>query len=84
MSVDDALGYLEQSEERQPTPPKGYSVTNRSMIGRIKLGKGQKAEARAWLMKAVELAEAVVEGGGLLDDAATEAAADARKALKKY
>lgn len=111
---DDAMRYLEQSEERMPSPPKGYSLTNRSMIGRLKLNKGKKAEvpahsahvrpssvhrvcpclplspcvrpshagchqAREWLEKAL----ALEESGVLLDDSAREAAADARKALKK-
>ena len=80
-SADDSMRYLEQSEERQPATPKGYSLTNRSMIGRLKLQKGKKAEARVWLEKAI----AIEESGNAtrLDDAAREAAAEARKALKK-
>ena len=80
LSADDALRYLEQSEERVPAArPPAYSLTNKSMLGRLHLAKGQKAEARAWLEKAIAMEDA----GGRLDDAAREAAADARKALKK-
>ena len=77
------MRYLEQSESRMPEfePPHAYSLTNRSMIGRIKLLKGQKDEAKQWLQKAVALEDGA--GGRRLDDAAREAAAEARKALKK-
>ena len=85
-TADDARAYLEQSEARMGEPPSaGYALTNRSMLGRLLLGKGRKAEARGWLERALQV-EAAAEAAGSslrLDDAAREAAAEARKALKK-
>ena len=80
-SADDALRYLETSEAKMApaASPRPYALTNCSMIGRLLVIKGEKADAKAWLLKAVEMEE----GGGRLDDVAREAAADARKALKK-
>lgn len=84
-SADDSLRYLEQSEERMAGAgrgagsPRPFSLTNKSMIGRLLVAKGKKGEGKMWLQKAVAMEDA----GGRLDDAAKEAAADARKALKK-
>jgi hypothetical protein len=69
-----------QSEARVPSPPPAYSLTNRSMIGRLKLKDGKKAEAKSWLTRAIEL-EATL--GVKLDETARDAADAARKALKK-
>ena len=78
---DDALRLLEMSEARQPDPPVAcYSITNRSMIGRLLLQKGRAQEARMWLEKAIGLA---TSGGLKLDDAASEAVSEARKAHQK-
>lgn len=45
-TFDDALKYLLESERLQPSPPYQYSVTNRSMIGRIYAQQG----APGWLL----------------------------------
>jgi len=79
-TTDDSLRYLEQSEARVPSPPPAYSLTNRSMIGRLKLKDGKKAEAKSWLTRAIEL-EATL--GVKLDETARDAADAARKAPKK-
>ena len=57
-STDDALRHLMRSEElmaggqlTKPAPPRAYSLTNRSMIGRLLLQKGSKPQAREWLQR---------------------------------
>ena len=86
-TADDAMELLRQSEEllrhseaRMPSPPCHYAVTNRSMLGRLHLRKGQKVEARVWLDKALEL---LVAPGTALDRSAQKAADEARKARAK-
>jgi hypothetical protein len=54
--ADDAMELLRHSEARMPSPPCHYAVTNRSMLGRLHLRKGQKDEARVWLDKALDTA----------------------------
>jgi len=79
-TAEDAIAYLKQSEERLPALPRPYAVQNRSMLGRLYLKKGDKAEARKWLDKALELA---ADSRLILDHSAKEAAADAKKARAK-
>ena len=55
-TADDAMELLRHSEARMPSPPCPYAVTNRSMLGRLHLRKGQKDEARVWLDKALDTA----------------------------
>ena len=55
-SEADALRLLLKSEEFMTTPPKQYSLANKALIGRLYLKKGEKAEARMWLDRALELA----------------------------
>ena len=79
---DDALRLLEMSEARLPAhlTTECYAITNRSMIGRLLLQKGRARDARRWLERAI----ALEAGGGLrLDDAARDAANEARKAHQK-
>ena len=78
-TADDAMELLRQSEARMPSPPCHFAVTNRSMLGRLHLRKGQKVEARVWLDKALEL----LAPGTALDRSGQEAADEARKARAK-
>ena len=78
-TADDAMELLRHSEARMPSPPCHYAVTNRSMLGRLHLRKGQKVEARVWLDKALEL----LAPGTALDRSGQEAADEARKARAK-
>ena len=89
-TADDAMELLRHSEARMPSPPCHYAVTNRSMLGRLHLRKGQKGEARVWLDKALDTAleldkalELLAAPGTALDRSAREAADEARKARAK-
>ena len=77
-SLAEALEYLLTSERHMMTPPECWTVTNRSMIGRIYLQQGDKKKARAWLLEAVhsEVPPA------LLDVTARDALLAAQKSLK--
>ena len=79
-TADDAMELLRHSEARMPSPPRHYAVTNRSMLGRLHLRKGQKDEARVWLDKALDTA---LELDKALDRSAQKAADEARKARAK-
>jgi tetratricopeptide (TPR) repeat protein len=79
-TADDAMELLRHSEARMPSPPCPYAVTNRSMLGRLHLRKGQKGEARVWLDKALDTA---LELDKALDRSAQKAADEARKARAK-
>ena len=79
-TADDAMELLRHSEARMPSPPCHYAVTNRSMLGRLHLRKGQKGEARVWLDKALDTA---LELDKALDRSAQKAADEARKARAK-
>ena len=88
-TADDAMELLRHSEARMPSPPCHYAVTNRSMLGRLHLRKGQKGEARVWLDKALDTALELDKAlellapGTALDRSAQKAADEARKARAK-
>ena len=50
-SAEEALDFFERAEKAEP----GFYITNRVMIARCHLAIGNKAEAVAWLKKALEL-----------------------------
>ena len=79
-SEADALRLLLKSEELMTTPPKQYSLANKSLIGRLYLKKGEKAEARMWLDRALELA---ADTTIVFDYAKEEIVDDTKKARAK-
>lgn len=79
LTAADALDFLLKSEERMPLDaPHQYTVTNSSFIGRVYLQRGQKAQARQWLRRAVD--DSLI-AQSRLDPTATEAREAAQKAL---
>ena len=68
-----------RSEALQPNPPAQYSVTNCSLIGQILLQRKNKAEARAWFLKAT--VDSGVPQSCKLDETAKGARATAQKKL---